>query len=109
MLRFRKKQSAAGEVVDAGIIGKRDGTSAASALDLTLKSRSFDVADPIGAGLAVDVMMAVMPLTACAAPAFGKGVSNEDRFRRMSERRKNIRDIFFADVLEKFARPDQVK
>src|SRR5229473_2412390 len=110
MLRFRKEQPAAGEVIEAGIIGQRHGASAASALDLTLESGCFDVANPVGAGPAVDVVMAVMPLTACVAPApFRKGVRREDYLGGVGERSKNMRDILLADVLQKFARPDQIK
>ena len=108
-MHFCEQQPAAGEVVDAGIIGERDRASAASAGDLAFKSLGFDVSNPVRARLTVDVMMAVMPLTGCAAPAFGKGVGCENHFGRMSERSHDVGNTFFDDMLEKLARPDQIK
>src|SRR5439155_8196496 len=63
------------------------------------------------ARLAIDVMMAAFraPLTSCAAPSpLGKGVSDEDYFGSMGERLQDVRNIFFPNVFQKLAGPDQV-
>ena len=80
-------------------------------IDSAFESQSLDVPYPVRARLAIDVMMAALraPLTPCAAPSpLGKGVSNQDYFAGMGERLQDVQNIFFPNVFQKFAGPDQI-
>src|SRR5439155_19107573 len=80
-------------------------------IDPAFESQPLDLPYPVRARLAIDVMMAAFraPLTPCAAPSpFGKGVGDEDYFGGMGERLQDVRNIFFPDVFQKFAGPDQI-
>ena len=110
-LGSREQQSAAGEVIDARIIGQRHRPGAKRVIDAAFESHPLDLPYPVPARPAIDVMMAALraPLTPCAAPSpFGKGVGDEDYFAGVGERLEDVRNIFFPDVLQKLAGPDQI-